>query len=384
MPSPFDLPIDRRRSDSTKWRYFDEDVLPLWTADMDFRVAEPIVEALRARVDHGIFGYAGEPFELREVIVSRMAALYGWRITPEDIVFETGVLNGFHKVAQVAAGPGDAIIVQPPVYPPIVGTPAHNGSVHQESPLLRRGDGSYEIDFDGFEAAVSDRTRLFILCNPHNPAGRAFTPDELGRLADICLRRNILLCSDEIHCDLLFPGVSHTPIASLSPEVARRSVTLMAPSKTFNIPGLHCSFAIAPDAGLRAKLSKPGAADFADVNLLGFVATLAAYRHGEGWLREVLAYLDTNRAMVVDYIQREMPRLAIRAPEATYLAWVDCRGSGIPGSPYQFFLDRARVGLSDGQAFGTGGAGFVRINFGCARATLMEALTRMRDALATM
>ena len=316
--------------------------------------------------------------------MARKAALYGWRIVPEDIVFQTGVLSGFHKVAQVVAGRGDGIIIQPPVYPPIVGTPAHNGSVHQQSPLLRRGDGSYEIDFDGFEAAVSDRTRLFILCNPHNPVGRAFTPQELGRLAEICLRRNILVCSDEIHCDLLFGGAAHTPIASLSPDVARRTVTLMAPSKTFNIPGLHCSFAIVPDADLRARITKPGSADFADVNLLGFVATLAAYRHGDAWLQEVLAYLETNRTMVVDYIQREMPRLIVRAPEATYLAWVDCRESGIPGSPYQFFLDRARVGLSDGQAFGTGGNGFVRINVACARATLMEALTRMRDALSAI
>jgi len=384
MPYAFDAPIDRRNSDSTKWHYFPPDVLPLWTADMDFRVADGIVDALRARVEHGVFGYGGEPMALREVLAARMGERYGWGVEPEAFVFQTGVLNGFHRVCAVTAGPADGILIQPPVYPPIVGTPAYNGSVHQESPLVRRGDGIYEIDFDGFEAAITPQTRVFILCNPHNPVGRAFSRDELERLAAICLRHDIVICSDEIHCDLLFPGVEHLPIASLSAEVAHRTVTLMAPSKTFNIPGLHCSFAVVPDPALRKRIGKAGSGDFADVNLLGLVATLAAYRDGEPWLREVLEYLTVNRAIVVDYLRREMPQLSVHAPEATYLAWIDCRGAGIPGSPYQFFLDRARVGLSDGATFGTGGEGFVRLNFGCPRSTLLEALTRMRDALALL
>lgn len=384
MPYAFDAPIDRRNSDSTKWHYFPPDVLPLWTADMDFRVADGIVDALRARVEHGVFGYGGEPMALREVLAARMGERYGWGVEPEAFVFQTGVLNGFHRVCAVTAGPADGILIQPPVYPPIVGTPAYNGSVHQESPLVRRGDGIYEIDFDGFEAAITPQTRVFILCNPHNPVGRAFSRDELERLAAICLRHDIVICSDEIHCDLLFPGVEHLPIASLSAEVAHRTVTLMAPSKTFNIPGLHCSFAVVPDPALRTRIGKAGSGDFADVNLLGLVATLAAYRDGEPWLREVLEYLTVNRAIVVDYLRREMPQLSVHAPEATYLAWIDCRGAGIPGSPYQFFLDRARVGLSDGATFGTGGEGFVRLNFGCPRSTLLEALTRMRDALALL
>jgi cysteine-S-conjugate beta-lyase len=384
MSYDFDAVIDRRASDSTKWHVFDADVLPLWTADMDFRVAEPIIAALRERVEHGVFGYSGEPRELRDVLVARMARLYGWVIQPEWIVFQTGVLNGFHKAAAATSGKGDGILVQPPVYPPIFGTPAHNGSVHQESPLVQKADGTYEIDFDGFEATITDRTRLFILCNPHNPVGRAFTRDELGRLAEICARHNLVVCSDEIHCDLLFPGVRHTPIASLSKDAERRTITLMAPSKTYNIPGLHCSFAIIPDPGLRGKIAKPGAETFADVNLLGLTATLAAYRDGDPWLREALAYLDGNRKTVVDFFRCELPQLPVLVPEATYLAWIDCRTSGIPGSAYQFFLDRARVGLSDGPAFGTGGDGFVRLNFGCTRATLLDALTRMRDAIRTL
>ncbi len=381
MAHDFDRLIDRRRSDSTKWNYFDDDVLPLWTADMDFRVAEPIVDALRARVDHGIFGYAREPQALREVIAARMAERYGWAISPDWVVFQTGVLNGFRKVCEVAAGPGDGILIQPPVYPPIVGTPAANGSWHQESPLVRRSDGRYGIDFDGFEAAITPETRVFILCNPHNPVGRAFTPAELERLATICLRHDVLICSDEIHCDLVFSGSRHTPIASMAPEIARRSVTLMAPSKTYNIPGLHCSFAIVPDPALRARIAKPGSGDFADVNLMGLVATLAAYRDGQPWLDEVLPYLEGNRDFVVDFVRKEMPGVRVWAPEATYLAWLDCRDSGICGDPYEFFLEHGRVGLSGGPAFGTGGTGFVRVNFGCARATLAEALRRMQGAL---
>jgi cystathionine beta-lyase len=379
-----DDPVNRRDSDSTKWHYFEEDVLPLWTADMDFRVAEPVIEALRARVDHGVFGYGGEPQELRDVLAARMAERYGWRIAPDDIVFQTGVLNGFMQVCHLVAGPSDAVLIQPPVYPPIAGAARANGSVHQEAPLVCGPGGRYEIDLDAFEAAITPQTRVFILCNPHNPVGRVFTPAELGRLADICARHNVLICSDEIHCDLIYPGHTHTPIASLAPEVAARTVTLMAPSKTFNVPGLHCSFAVVPDPALRARMTKPAARDFAGVNLLGFTATLAAYRYGQPWLDEVLAYLETNRQMVVDYVSRELPGVRVTAPEGTYLAWLDCRESAIPADPFAFFLTHARVGLSDGPSFGTGGQRFVRLNFGCPRSTLMEALTRMAAALRSM
>jgi cystathionine beta-lyase len=254
--------------------------------------------------------------------------------------------------------------------------------VHREAPLVRRTDGTYEIDFDAFEAGLAAGTRVFILCNPHNPVGRVFTPDELARLADACLRHGVLICADEIHCDLVYEGHRHTPIASLAPEVARRTVTLMAPTKTFNIPGLRCSFAIAPDPALRARIANPSAPQFSEVNAFGLAAMVAAYRDGHDWLAQVLAYLQTNRDMVVDYVRREMPHIRVAAPEATYLAWLDCRDAGIAGDPYRFFLDRARVGLSDGPSFGTGGEGFVRVNFACPRPMLMEALVRMRTALA--
>jgi cystathionine beta-lyase len=379
MTYDLDRVIDRRHSDSTKWHVYGPDVLPLWTADMDFRAPEPVVTALRERVEHGVFGYCYEPPELREVIVERLARLYGWRVAPEAIVFETGVLVGFQHVCRVAATAEDGVLVQPPVYPPIFGAPRHNGSIHQEAPLVMRADGRWEIDFDAFEAAATDRTRVFILCNPHNPVGRVFSRADLERLATICLRRDILVCSDEIHCDLLYEGHRHVPIASLDPEVARRSVTLMAPSKTFNVPGLRCSFAIIPDAALRRRFGGDG--DFSDINIMGLVAALAAYRDGQDWLDQVLAYLQANRDVVVDYVRRELPGIEIVTPEATYLAWMDCRRSGISGSPQEFFLEHARVALHDGAWFGTRGDGFARLNFGCPRSTLVEALGRMKVAL---
>ena len=381
-PMNFDRIIDRRHSDSTKWNIYPEGVLPLWTADMDFCVPEPVVSALRARAEHGVFGYCTEPTELRALLVERLARLYGWQVEPEWIIFQVGVLVSFQEVCRVAAGPADGVLVQPPVYPPIYGAPAHNGSIHQEAPLRRLANGTYDIDVDAFEAAITNRTRVFILCNPHNPVGRVYTRRELERLAEICLRHDVLICADEIHCDLLAPGVTHTPIASMAPEIARRSVTLMAPSKTFNVPGLRSSFAVVPDPELRRRLVKPYAADFSDVNNFGLAAATAAYRDGQPWLDALLAYLAGNRDAVVDFVRRELPGITVVAPEATYLAWLDCRERGLPGSAYRFFLDRARVALSDGPAFGTGGEGFVRLNFGCPRATLMEALGRMKTALA--
>jgi len=380
MTDSFDIPLDRLHTDSTKWHVYGPGVLPLWTADMDFRVPEPVIAALRERVEHGVFGYCYEPPELREVIVDRLARLYGWRVEPDAIVFQTGVVAGFQQVCRVVAAPDDGILVQPPVYQPIFGAPRHNGSLHQEAPLAMRPDGRWEIDVDAFEAAVTDRTRVFILCNPHNPVGRVFSRGDLERLAAVCLRHDVLICSDEIHCDLLFDGQRHTPIASLDAEVARRCVTLMAPSKTFNVPGLRCSFAIIPDAALRRRIAGEPS-DFSEVNNMGLVATLAAYRDGQAWLDRVLAYLQANRDFVVDYVRRELPGIGVIAPEATYLAWMDCRRSGIAGNAQQFFLDRARVALQDGAWFGTRGEGFVRLNFGCPRSTLAEALGRMRDAL---
>jgi cystathionine beta-lyase len=240
------------------------------------------------------------------------------------------------------------------------------------------------VDWESFEKAIHPRTRFFLLCNPHNPVGRAFRRDELTRMAEICLRHDLAICADEVHCDLVFAGHRHTPIASLAPEIADRTITLTAPSKSFNLPGLKCAHAIIPNAALREKFVAARADLVQTVNVLGYTAALAAYRDGRPWLDGLLRYLASNRDLVVESVRKHLPGVAVAPPEATYLAWLDCREAGLPNDdPYTFFLDKARVALSDGAAFGAGGEGFVRLNFACPRATLGEALGRMREALAT-
>jgi cystathionine beta-lyase len=248
--------------------------------------------------------------------------------------------------------------------------------VNREGQLLR-----YEIDYDAFEAAITPRTGLFILCNPHNPVGRSYTREELTCLAEICLRHNLIICADEIHCDLLLGNTSHVPLASLSPEFAERCITLMAPSKTFNLAGLKCSFAIVPNRELRHRLILVTTGMALAVNVLGYAAALAAYQDGADWLAALCRYLTANRDFLVDYVQEYLPDLSTTVPESTYLAWFDCRETGIEGNPFQFFLKQAQVALNDGSLFGPGGEGFVRLNFACPRSTLAEALERMRAAL---
>jgi cystathionine beta-lyase len=247
--------------------------------------------------------------------------------------------------------------------------------------LRRESDGQYEVDWEGFEAAITPQTRVFILCSPHNPVGRVWRKEELERMAQICLRKGVVICSDEIHCDLLFEGQRHIPIAALDDEISRNTVTLMAPTKTFNVAGMQCSFAIVQDQELRQKLERAKRGLVMWVNLIGLTATLAAYRDGGEWLGQVLGYLERNRDFLFDSIQEELPQIKMAKPEGTYLAWLDCRESGIPGNPYEFFLKQAGVALNDGVTFGKGGEGFVRLNFACCRNTLVEALERMEHAL---
>jgi cystathionine beta-lyase len=376
--------LDRRRSDSSKWLLYGQDVLPFWTADMDFRSPEPVIEALHARVEHGVFGYCAEPPELREIVAERLERLYGWQVSPEWIVFQPGVIVGFTRACRVSASPGDGVLIQTPVFGPILEAPAWNQQVINGAKLVQSANGYYEVDFQAFEDAVTSRTRVFILCNPHNPVGRVFRLQELERMAEICLQHDILICSDEIHCDLLFPGSHHIPIASLDPEVERRTITLISPSKTFNLPGLRCSMAIIPDPSLRKKLQRAESAHFPEVNTLGFVAALAAYRDCQDWLDQVLQYLEANRDLVVNYVRSYLPGIHTYRPEALYLAWLDCRQSSISGNPYRFFLEQARVALTDGVTFGSEGEGFVRLNFACPRRVLIEALERMKTALVAL
>lgn len=377
----FDQPIDRRRSESVKWHRYDEDVLPMWVADMDFKSPQPVIDALRERVEHGVFGYGMVPPQLREVVVDSLQRLYSWEVSPEDLIFLPGVVTGFNLVCQAVGSPGEGVLIQTPIYYPILDAPAHAGLTNDEMQLTRRSDGRYEIDFDLFQETITDRTRVFILCNPHNPVGRVFRREELERMAELCLRHDILICSDEIHGDLVFDDNQHLPIASLAPEIADKSVTLMAPSKTYNIAGLHCSVAIVRNRALRDKLEIAHKGLVSGVNILGYAAALAAYRDGQPWLDKVLRYLQANRDFLLQCVTTELPGITMSAPEGTYLAWLGCHDAGIPGNPHQFFLDQARVALNDGAVFGQGGEGFVRLNFGCPRSMLIEALDRMKAAL---
>jgi cysteine-S-conjugate beta-lyase len=381
MNYDFDQVIDRRTSDSSKWNLYEADVLPLWTADMDFKSPQPVIEALHARIEHGVFGYCMEPAELREVVAERMMKLYNWRISPEWIVFQPGVITGFTRACRLAASPGDGVLVQSPVFEPIYAAPGQNQLVRNEAELTRLPDGSYEIDFQAFEEAITDRTRVFILCNPHNPVGRVFTSSELEKMADICLRNNVLICSDEIHSDLIYQGYRHVPIASLDKEISKNTITFISPSKTYNLPGLRCSIAIVSDDKLRNMLQESASPHFPEVNTLGFTAALVAYRDCQDWLDNVLHYLEANRDMVFDFIEKNLPGVTMHKAEGLYLAWLDCREVPIQGSPYSFFLDQARVALTDGAAFGTGGAGFVRFNYAIPRSILVEALNRMKKAV---
>jgi cystathionine beta-lyase len=384
MKYNFDQPIETRGLNSNKWEFYDDDVLPLWVADMDFASPEPVIQALHRRVERGLFGYGHALEELPQVICQRMQERYNWHVSPEEIVFLPGLVCGINVACRATGQLGSSVLMQTPVYPPFLSAPGNHDQTADVAELSLVTDGDaigYEVDFDAFEAAIQPTTRLFLLCHPHNPIGREYSRDELLHMAEICARYDIVLCSDEIHSDLLLGDTTHLPPASLAPEIADRCITLLAPSKTFNIAGLGCGAAIVQNAALRKRVEKAKAGIVPHVNVLGFVAALAAYQEGETWLTQVLDYLTANRDFVVEYVTNELPGIHTTVPECTYLAWLDCRQTKIEGNPHQFFLENARVALNDGEDFGPGGKGFVRLNFGCPRSTLEQALEQMRSAL---
>ena len=377
----FAKPVDRIHSDSIKWNKYGPDVLPLWVADMDFISPPCVLQALAERVAHGVFGYGSDSRQLTEVIVARLQRLYDWRISHEDVVYLPGVVPGFNLACLAFAGDGQRVVVQTPVYPPLLHAPFQTGRDNAEVGFIRNTQGHYTIDWDDFERTITDNARLFISCNPHNPLGRVFTPSELEKMAGICMRSGTLMCSDEIHCDLLYPGCTHVPLASLAPEIAQNTVTLLAPSKTYNLAGLQCSFAVIQNETLRKRFVSSAHGLLAHLNTLGCSAALAAYSDGQSWLDEMLRYLAVNRDTLLDYVQQHMPQLRIAIPQGTYLAWMDCSGDERLSRPYQFFLKEAKVALSDGLQFGTPGRRHVRLNFGCRRELLLDALDRMRTSL---
>ncbi len=384
MNYDFDTPIDRRTTESAKWHAFPPDVLPMFVADMDFRSPEPVVRALVDRAAHGVFGYPYEPPELRPAILERLERLYQWKVAPEAIVFLPGVINSFNLACHAVASPGEAMLIQTPVYQPFFGVARNAGLQRQENELLLAEDGSYSVDYDAFEKAMTDDTRLFLLCNPHNPVGRVYRREELARMAEICLRHDLVICSDEIHCDLVYRGHHHLPVATLGEEIARHTITLMAPSKTYNIAGLDCSFAVVTNPELRKQFDHARQGMVGGVNLFGLVAARAAYLEGQPWLDELLVYLEGNRDLVYDFTQANLPGVRMAKPEGTYLAWLDCRQAGIAQQPCEFFIKEARVALSDGAGYSRNAEKFARMNFGCPRAMLQESLERMSRALAAL
>ena len=381
MTFDFDTLIDRAGSDSRKWRkYGQQDVLPLWIADMDFAVAPAIVAALHRRVDHGVFGYGMPLAPLTQAVVDYCAAHYDWKIDPAWLVWLPGLVTGLNLAAGAFGEKGDAILTCPPIYPPFTSAPKNMGHEVIKVPLARHGD-RYEFDWAALEAAVTPRTRVFFLCSPHNPVGRVFSRAELEQVAAFCERHNLVLVSDDIHCDLILTGGRHVPVAALSPAAAARTITLMAPSKTYNIPGLACSFAIIPDAKLRVPFVRAMAGIVPEMNVLGLAACEAALRDSEPWRQALLAYLRGNRDLIASFTAQYLPGVRMIPCEATYLAWLDVSARKLenPGA----FFERHGVGLSDGVLYGAEPGAFVRLNFGCPRATLTAALERMQRALAS-
>ena len=379
VPFDFDKAPDRRTMPGEKWgRYAGRDVLPLWVADMDFTAPPAVIDALHRRIDHGVFGYTDAWPGLIDAVIEGIARDHAWHITADWLVWLPGVVTGFNLACRATGEAGDEVLTATPVYPPFLGAPANNERKLVTRPLAL-ADGRWGWDRAAVEAAMSPHTRLLMLCNPHNPVGRVFDRNELEWIADLAARHDLTICSDEIHCGLILdPATAHVPIAALDASVARRTITLMAPSKTWNIPALYCAFAIIPDRALRQRFRHAMRGIVPHPNLLGMVATEAAYRDGAPWRTALLDYLRGNRDLVMDAVAA-LPGLATTRPEATYLAWIDCRDAGLD-EPARFF-ERAGVGLSDGAPFGM--PGFVRLNFGCPRVLLGEALQRMRHALAT-
>lgn len=383
MEYDFDRIIERRGTDSFKWALHPEDVIPLWVADMDFESPAPVVKALIERSSHGVFGYSQPDKALFDAIQERLHRLYGWATDAHSLILIPGVVSGINVAVQAFSTPGEAVLVQPPVYFHFLRDPVQHGRVALGPPLTKSGEG-YEIDFDQFERAITDETRLFLLCNPHNPVGRAFSRGELERLAEICLRHDLVICSDEIHCDFVFPPYQHIPIATLAPEIAERTVTLMSPSKTYNVAGLGCGYAIIESPSLRRKWIDASYGLIPSINLMGHTAARAAMAEGGEWLAQAMEYLRGNRDFLSEYLRIRMPLIKMNKVEATYLAWLDCTEACIIRNPAGFFLESARVALSDGAEFGKGGVNHVRLNFACPRHRLTEALDRMKNALESM
>ncbi len=398
MKYDFDRVVNRKGTASMKWDtvsslFGEEDILPMWVADMDFPSAKPITDAIIERAGHQVFGYTLPEKSVTGAIVDRIQQKYGWSINPEWIVFTPGVIPSIHAAIRAFTHPGDDIIIQGPVYYPFWSA-LHDCGCQVANNQLKLLDRHYEIDYndlkskfapkDGMSPTAS-RARMMILCSPHNPVGRVWTRDELVQMGEIVIERGALMLSDEIHCELLFKGAKHIPFASISKEFEQHSVLCMAPSKTFNLAGLNASIIIIPNEELRLRFNAAKQGIVTRVNLFGLTAMEAAYRHGDEWLAQLLEYLQGNLDYLMAYLEQKIPRIEVIKPEGTYLVWLDCRKLGLDDAELRSFMrKKARVGLDDGYLFGPSGSGFQRINIACPRSTLSEALLRIEEAVSSL
>lgn len=377
----FETCIDRRDTGSLKWeKYAGRDVLPLWVADMDFVCAPEILDALQERLNHGVLGYTIATRDAEDAALAYLKRAHGYEARREWLVWMHGMVPGLNVAARAFGSAGDAVLTCTPVYPPFLSAPAWQDRECQTSPLIYQ-DGRWTFDFEDLARKVTPKTRCFFLCSPHNPVGRVFDEDEIRRIATFCLERDIVLLSDEIHCDLLLDEVKHTCTATLSPEIEDNTITFMAPSKTWNVPGLACAFAVIKNPTIRQQFRQAARGFVTEVNAFGYAGLTAAYNHGEPWRQALLQRLRANRDLVYRTLGEHLPEIKLLPMQATYLAWLNIEGLQKLGidDAHSFFIQTG-VGLSPGRDFGD--ARWLRLNFGCPQATLEEALRRMCQAVA--
>ena len=386
----FDIPVSREGTDCIKYDLREEifgqkNIIPMWVADMDFLTPDFIVEALHRRLDHEIYGYSFRPPEYFQSIINWNKTRHNWIIEKEWITFSPGIVPALNFCTLAFTQPGDNIIVQPPVYFPFFSAVESHGRnlIHNR---LTESEGKWNMDFNSLASGSEDKTKMIIISNPHNPVGRVWTPEELYTLAEICLKHNILIISDEIHCDLVLPGFIHTPMASLSEKIAEITITLTAPSKTFNLAGLSTSSVIISNPVLRKSFNRiVDNLHIGGGNIFGTAASIAAYTNGHEWLDVLLDYIDHNVEFVKDYCREMIPEIIPVQPEATYMIWLDCRKFGMNGKELQnFFVTKAGVGMNEGSTFGPGGEGFMRMNLGTTHSTVMRAMEQIEKAVSTL
>ncbi len=380
----FELTVEALRArQCNKWTRYGTDVLPAWVADMDFAVAEPIQAAIAQLVDCQDYGYGSEKNDanLAAAFAQRMQERFGWSVEPGRVQTVTEVIQCMYAAVLAFSEPGDGAVIQTPIYPPFLATLEKTGRRMVENRLADDG-ARYVLDAEGLRRTIDDRTRILLFCNPHNPTGRVFERHELQAVGELAVERDLVIVADEIHADLAYPGHRHIPLASLGPEIAARTITLTSATKAFNIAGLRCAVMHFGSDELRARFRRtiPDAL-LGKASVLGVHATIAAWRQGQPWLDGVLKLLETNRDRVARFVAEELPGVRHHSPEGTYLAWLDCRGLDLAGSPYDFFLEEARVAFSDGASFGEAGRGCVRLNFATSPAVLEQVLDRMAEAV---